>query len=109
MPGDPKMAKILRFRKDHPFDPGGLNTAKIWEYVLPRLGFPLPDFITREIDGIVSDIWNRAELEISFYDCVEALDSLKGKDILIPVTRREKIVELMFEFLERKGYLITDD
>jgi len=103
------MAKILRFRKDRPVGHGGLNTAKIWEYVLPRLGFPLPVFISREIDRIVSDIWNRAELEINFYDCVDALDSLKGKDILIPAVRRERIVELIFEYLERTGFLFTGD
>ena len=103
------MAKILRFHKDHPVDPGDLNPTKIWEYVRPRLGFPLPDFISREIDRIVADIWNRADREINFYDCVDALDSLKGKDILIPAARREKIVELMFEYLERTGYLFTTD
>jgi hypothetical protein len=99
------MGRILRFSRDHLESPGPIDAAKVWEYVLPRLDFPLPEFISKEIDTIIGDIWNASESEIDFYDCVNALELLSGKDILIPPARREKIVGLIFEYLERNGYL----
>lgn len=99
------MGRILKFSRDRQDGPGRIDPAKIWGYVLPRLDFPLPDFISREIDTIIGDVWNASESEIDFYDCVNALESLRGKDILIPAGRREKIVSLIFEYLEKNGYL----
>ena len=99
------MARILRFSRDRQDGPGTIDSAKVWAYVMPRLGFPLPDFISREIDSIIGEIWNASETDIDFYDCVSALETLKGKDILIPPARREKIVSLIFEYLEQNGYL----
>ena len=99
------MGRILKFSRDRDSGPSHIDAVKIWEYVLPRLDFPLPDFISREIDTIIGDIWNASESEIDFYDCVNALESLRGKDILIPSGRREKIVSLIFEYLENNGYL----
>ncbi len=101
------MGRILKFSRDRQDGPGSIDAAKIWEYVLPRLDFPLPDFISREIDTAIGDIWNASENEIDFYDCVNALESLRGKDILIPSTRREKIVSLIFEYLEKNGYPVS--
>jgi hypothetical protein len=99
------MGRILKFSRDPQEGPSRIDAVKIWEYVLPRLDFPLPEFISREIDTIIGDIWNASETEIDFYDCVNALESLRGKDILIPAARREKIVSLIFEYLEKNGYL----
>jgi len=99
------MGRILKFSHDRASGPGHIDAAKVWEYVLPRLGFPLPDFISREIDTIIGAVWNASESEIDFYDCVNALESLRTKDILIPAARRETIVSLMFEYLEKNGYL----
>ncbi len=103
------MSKILRFGKNRGERPRAVDAAKLWEYVLPRLDFPLPEFIAKEIDGIIAGIWNAGETEISFHRCVEALAELQSRDILIPETRRERIVELMFEFLERSGFLFRLD
>jgi hypothetical protein len=99
------MGRILKFSREGRDGPGRIESAKVWEYVLPRLDFPLPEFISREIDVIIGDIWNASESEIDFYDCVNALEALQGKDILIPSARQEKIVSLIFEFLEKNGYL----
>lgn len=99
------MARILKFNRDDQEGPGNIDAAKVWAYVLPRLDFPLPDFISREIDSIMGDIWNASESEIDFYNCVHALESLRNRDILIPPARREKIVALIFEYLETNGYL----
>jgi hypothetical protein len=99
------MARILKFSRDRQEGPGHIDAARVWEYVLPRLDFPLPDFISHEIDIIIGDIWNASDNEIDFYDCVSALESLQGKDIMIPAARRERIVSLIFEFLEKNGYL----
>ena len=99
------MARILKFSRDRQEGPGNIDAAKVWAYVLPRLDFPLPDFISREIDSIMGDIWNASENEIDFYNCVNALESLQNKDILIPPARREKIVSLIFEYLENSGFL----
>ncbi len=96
------MGRILRFTREKA---GKVAAAKVWEYVLPRLEFRLPEFITREIDSLLADIWNASENEIDFYDCMGALESLKTKDILIPEGRREKIVGLVFEYLENNGFL----
>jgi len=93
------MAKILRFAKDGQEGPGEIDAKKVWAYVLPRLDFPLPEFICSEIDRIVSEIWNASDKEINFHDCVEALRSLEAKDIMIPYARRETIVSLIFEYL----------
>ena len=103
------MARILKFSRDRQEGPGNIDAAKVWEYVMPRLDFPLPDFISREIDSIIGDIWNASENEIEFYDCVNALERLTQKDILIPPARREKIVSLIFEYLEQNGYLFRID
>ena len=103
------MGRILRFSRDRDDGPGTIDAAKVWEYVLPRLDFPLPEFISREIDTLIGDIWNRADHEIEFYDCVNALETLEEKDILIPPARREKIVGLIFEYLEKNGYLFRVD
>ncbi len=103
------MPRILRFGK-HPGErPRVVDAAKVWEYVLPRLGFPLPEFITQEIDRIIGEIWNASGEEISFHRCVDALAELETHDILIPEARRERIVELMFEYLEAKGFLFRLD
>ena len=99
------MARILKFNRDPQSGPGNIDAAKVWAYVLPRLDFPLPEFISREIDSIIGDIWNASESEIEFYDCVNALKSLQNRDILIPPARREKIVSLIFEYLENSGFL----
>ncbi len=77
----------------------------MWQYVVPRLGFPLPDFISDEIDRIIGEIWNASDREISYAECVSALDSLESLDIMIPPARREKIVDLVFEYLEKNGFL----
>ena len=98
------MGRILKFSRDRRNDPGRIDAVKVWEYVLPRLGFPLPDFISREIDTIIGEVWNASDSEIDFYDCVSALETLGAKDILIPPARREKIVSLMFEYLEKNGF-----
>ena len=82
-----------------------MDATKVWQYVLPRLDFPLPDFISDEIDRIIGEIWNASDREISYYDCVHALDSLATLDIMIPPARREKIVGLVFEYLEKNGFL----
>jgi hypothetical protein len=99
------MGRILKFSRHRNNGPGRIDAAKIWEYVRPRLDFPLPDFISREIDTIIGEVWNASESEIDFYDCVNALETLRAKDILIPTARRETIVTLMFEYLEKSGYL----
>ncbi len=78
---------------------------KVWQYVLPRLDFPLPDFISDEIDRIIGEIWNSSDSEISYAECVSALDSLASLDIMIPQARRERIVDLVFEYLEKNGFL----
>ncbi len=103
------MSRILRFGKHHGERPRVVDAAKVWEYVLPRLGFPLPEFITREIDRIIGEIWNASGEEISFHRCADALIELETHDILIPEARRERIVELMFEYLEDKGFLFRLD
>ena len=103
------MARILSFRGDRKDGPGNIDSAKVWEYVLPRLDFPLPEFISREIDRIIGDIWNESDREIDFYECVNALESLAAKDIMIPAGRRERIVTLIFEYLENNGYLYEVD
>jgi hypothetical protein len=99
------MARILRFRREPPDEPGDVDSAKVWEYVIPRLDFPLPDFIAGEIDTVFGEVWNSSESEIDFYECVAALESLQKHDILIPLARRESIVSLVFEYLEKNGYL----
>jgi hypothetical protein len=99
------MARILKFSRSLQESPGNIDAAKVWAYVRPRLDFPLPDFISREIDSIIGDIWNASETEIEFYDCVNALELLRNKDIMIPPARREKIVSLIFEYLEKNGFL----
>jgi len=99
------MARILRFSRDRNESPDAIDPVKVWAYVTPRLGFPLPDFISREIDSAIGKVWSASESEIDFYDCVSALESLQEKDIMIPPARREKIVSLIFEYLESKGYL----
>jgi hypothetical protein len=99
------MARILRFRRDPPDGPGDVDSAKVWEYVIPRLDFPLPEFIASEIDAAFGEIWNSSENDIDFYDCVTALEALQRHDILIPLARREKIVSLVFEYLENNGFL----
>jgi hypothetical protein len=96
------MGRILRFARE---GAGNLEAAKVWEYVLPRLEFPLPEFITREIDSLIGDIWNASETEIDYDECVGALESLRSRDIMIPAGRREKIVSLIFEFLEHNGFI----
>jgi len=98
------MARILRFDRGRR-SPGDVDATKVWQYVLPRLDFPLPDFISDEIDRIIGEIWNASDSEISYYDCVRALDSLATHDIMIPPARREKIVGLVFEYLEKNGFL----
>jgi hypothetical protein len=103
------MGRILKFVRDRDESPGNIDAAKVWEYVLPRLDFPLPEFISREIDSLIGDIWNRADKEIEFYDCVNVLEGLQEKDILIPPARREKIVSLIFEYLEQNGFLFRVD
>jgi len=99
------VARILQFDKGRRGNPGNIDAAKVWQYVLPRLGFPLPDFISDEIDRIIGEIWNASDREISYYDCVSALDSLANLDIMIPMARREKIVALVFEYLEKNGFI----
>ena len=99
------MARILRFSRDRNESPDAIDVAKVWAYVTPRLGFPLPEFISREIDSAIRGVWSASESEIDFHDCVSALESLQAKDIMIPPARREKIVSLIFEYLESKGYL----
>ncbi len=99
------MARILRFDTGGREFPRNIDAARVWEYVLPRLGFPLPGFISREIDRIIGRIWNTSDAEINFSECVDALESLARRDIMIPETRREKIVTLIFEFLEKNGFL----
>ena len=99
------MARILRFDKDRRDQPPSIDAAKLWEYVLPRLEFPLPGFIAREIERIITRIWRSSEQEMDFHDCVDALDVLSHRDILIPPARRERIVSLIFEYLSRNGLL----
>ncbi len=98
------MARILRFDRGRRSS-GDVDAKKVWQYVLPRLGFPLPDFISDEIDRIIGEIWNASESEISYAECVSALDSLQALDIMIPAARRERIVDLVFEYLEKNGFL----
>ncbi len=99
------MARILHFHRGRRGNSANIDAAKVWQYVVPRLGFPLPDFISDEIDRIIGEIWNAPESEISYYTCVNALDSLANLDIMIPMARREKIVALVFEYLEKNGYI----
>ena len=99
------MARILRFDMGRCDLPRSIDAVKVWEYVLPRLGFPLPGFISREIDDIIGKIWNKSDIEINFYDCVDALECLASRDIMIPPARRERIVALIFEYLEKNGFL----
>jgi hypothetical protein len=103
------MARILRFRPDNPRGPGDVDAARVWEYVLPRLGFPLQDFVTREIDAVIAGIWNSSDPAIDYDECVEGLAALEEKDILLPRVRREKIVSLVFDYLERHGFLAGAD
>lgn len=103
--GQVGMSKIIRFKKDPGERPKVVDAAKVWDYVLPRLDFPLPDFIYMEIDMLIAEIWNRGNSDIDFYDCVEALEKLESRDILIPPGRRQRIVELMFEYFEQNGHL----
>jgi hypothetical protein len=98
------MGRILRFDRGRRSS-GNVDATKVWQYVLQRLDFPLPDFISDEIDRIIGEIWNASDSEISYYDCVSALDSLATLDIMIPLARREKIVGLVFEYLEKNGFL----
>ncbi len=99
------MARVLQFDRGRGGNTRNIDAVKVWQYVLPRLGFPLPDFISDEIDRIIGEIWNASEREISYYECVDALDSLARLDIMIPRARRERIVGLVFEYLEKKGFL----
>ncbi|HYW85035.1 MAG TPA: hypothetical protein VFB30_17370 [Spirochaetia bacterium] len=99
------MARILQFDRGRRGNSENVDAAKVWNYVVPRLGFPLPDFISDEIDRVIGEIWNTSEGEISFEACVSALESLARVDIMIPLARREKIVELVFEYLEKNGYI----
>jgi hypothetical protein len=103
------MSRILRFGKHRGERPRVIDAAKVWEYVLPRLGFPLPQFISREIDRIIGEMWNARGEEITFHRCVDALAELETRDILIPEARRERIVELIFEYLEARGFLFRLD
>lgn len=103
------MSKIIRFGKNRDERPRVVDAAKVWEYVLPRLGFPLPEFISQEIDRIIGELWNGHDAEISLHRCVEALTELENRDILIPEARRERIVTLMFEYLESEGFLFRLD
>ncbi len=97
------MARILPFPRGK--RPDTLDTVKVWQYVLPRLGFPLPDFISDEIDKVIARMWSSADRKISYQACVDALGDLARRDIMIPLSRRERIVELVFEYLERSGYI----
>ena len=99
------MARILQFDGGRHCNPANVDAAKVWEYVVRRLDFPLPDFISDEMDRIIGEIWNSFDAEINFYDCVSALDSLEALDIMIPSARRERIVELVFEYLGRNGFI----
>ncbi|HTP58720.1 MAG TPA: hypothetical protein VMM82_07355 [Spirochaetia bacterium] len=99
------MARVLRFDRGRHGNANNIDAVKVWQYVLPRLGFPLPDFISDEIDFVIGEIWNSSEGDISFQQCVDALDSLARHDIMIPPARREKIVALIFEYLSRNGYI----
>jgi hypothetical protein len=99
---DRRMGRILRFTRE---GSRVIDAAKVWEYVLPKLDFPLPDFITREIDSLIGDIWSSSGSVVDFSACVEALEALQAKDILIPERRRETIVSLVFEFLEKNGFI----
>jgi len=99
------MARVLRFDGGRRGNTGDIDAVKVWSYVLPRLGFPLPDFISDEIDRVIGEIWNSSAGEISYQRCVDALDCLAGHDIMIPPARREKIVSLIFEYLSRNGYI----
>jgi hypothetical protein len=105
MDAEPPMARILKFSPGRDESPARIDAARVWEYVRPRLDFPLPDFITKEIDRVIGEIWNESEAEMDFHECVNALQTLQGRDIMIPFARRELIVTLIFEFLERHGYL----
>jgi hypothetical protein len=99
------MARILRFDMGRRDQPRSIDAAKLWEYVLPRLGFPLPGFITLEIDRIITEIWSSSDREINFHECVDGLEVLAHRDILIPPARRERIVTLIFEYLSMNGFL----
>jgi hypothetical protein len=99
------MARILRFDTGPRDQPRTIDAAKLWEYVLPRLDFPLPAFIAAEIHGIITSIWRASDREINFHDCVDALEILAHRDILIPPARRERIMSLVFEYLSRNGFL----
>jgi hypothetical protein len=103
------MSRILRFGKSGDEKPRVLEAARLWEHVLPRLGFPLPEFISLEIDRIIGDIWNGGENAITVQRCVDALAELETHSILIPEARRKRIVELMFEYLEENGFLYRLD
>jgi hypothetical protein len=99
------LAHILQFDRGKRGNSANIDAAKVWEYVIPRLGFPLPDFISDEIDRIIGEIWNASNSAINYYDCVKGLESLVNLDIMIPLARREKIVALVFEYLEKNGYI----
>jgi hypothetical protein len=99
------MARVLQFDRGRHSNTGNIDAVKVWQYVLPRLGFPLPDFISDEIDRVIGEIWNASAGEISYQGCVDALDCLVRLDIMIPLARREKIVALIFEYLEKNGYI----
>ena len=99
------MARILRFDTGPHGQPRTIDAARLWDYVLPRLDFPLPAFIAAEIHGIVTAIWKSSEREINFHDCVDALEVLEHRDILLPPARRERIISLVFEYLSKNGYL----
>jgi hypothetical protein len=99
------MARILQFDRERRSNAGNIDAVKVWHYVLPRLGFPLPDFISDEIDRVIGEIWNSSNGELSYHACVDALEALARRDIMIPLQRREKIVALVFEYLAKNGYI----
>ena len=71
------MARILQFDEGKHGNPANVDAAKVWQYVVRRLDFPLPDFISDEIDRIIGEIWNSSDARSTYYDCVSALDSLE--------------------------------
>jgi hypothetical protein len=99
------VAHILQFNRENNDGPARIDAGRLWDYVRPRLDFPLPDFMAHEIDEVLRRQWAASESEVDFHECVRALESLQGKDILIPIARRELIVSLVFEHLERHGFL----
>jgi hypothetical protein len=103
------VARILQFSGGRRCNSENVDAIKVWQYVLPRLDFPLADFISDEIDRVIGEIWNASEGEINYYECVGALESLASLDIMIPLARREKIVSLVFEYLLQNGFIYEGD